>query len=111
LLKQCVPECEKVVVVAPNTYDLHFKSSRAGQNSAARVQVTQLAPESYRLKLSGAVANIQINGTANIAMHEREGQTEVQCQFEAQPEGFLARMGFAMFEPVARQTVERFLAC
>jgi carbon monoxide dehydrogenase subunit G len=113
LLQQCIPECEKVVPAGPDAYDIYFRQSNgSGRAGVGRVEVqAKQPPESYRLKISGALANIRINGKAQISIHEVNAETQVQCQIEAEPEGLVARLGFALFEPVARQTVERFFAC
>jgi carbon monoxide dehydrogenase subunit G len=111
VLQQVIDGCEKMVQTGPDSYDAHLKIGLAGIKGTyvGKVQMKDLtAPESYTLIIEGKGGPGFVKGVANIKLNEKDGQTEIQCDADAQVGGMIAAIGSRLIEAAARKMMGEF---
>src|SRR5688572_15237852 len=111
VLQRVIDGCEKMVKTGENSYDAHLKIGLAGLKGSyiGKVQLKDLkVPESYTLLIEGKGGPGFVKGTAKITLAEKAGQTEVQCEADAQVGGMIAAIGSRLIEATAKKMMDEF---
>ena len=111
VLQRCIEGCEKMVKTSEDSYDAHLKIGLAGMKGSyvGKVQLKEVKPpESYTLIISGKGGPGFVNGTAKISLVEKNGETELQCDADAQVGGLIAAIGSRLIEAAAKRMADDF---
>jgi len=111
VLQRVIDGCEKMVKTGEGSYDAHLKIGIAGLKGSyiGKVQLKDLhAPESYTLVIEGKGGPGFVKGTARIRLADKAGQTELQCDADAQVGGMIAALGSRLIEPAAKKMMDEF---
>ena len=111
VLEATIPGCERLVEVAPGTFDLSMRVGIASLRGTYRGSVRVLEPrpeESYRLVVTGAGAQGAVNGTALITLSGDDESTLVRYQGDLNAEGAVARLGGGPLSGAARLLIGQF---
>jgi len=111
VLQQCIDGCEKMVKTGEDSYDAHLKIGLAGLKGSyvGKVQLKEIqAPEAYTLVIEGKGAPGFVKGTARIQLAEKDGQTELRCEADAQVGGLIAAIGSRLIEATAKKMMDEF---
>jgi carbon monoxide dehydrogenase subunit G len=111
VLQRVIDGCEKMVKTGENSYDAHLKIGVAGLKGSylGKVQLRDLkVPESYTLVIEGKGGPGFVKGIANLALTEKDGQTGVQCEADAQVGGMIAAVGSRLIEATAKKMMDEF---
>jgi uncharacterized protein len=111
VLQRAIDGCEKMVKTGEGSYDAHLKIGLAGLkgNYVGKVQIKDLnVPETYTLVVEGRGGPGFVKGTAKIVLMEKEGQTELRCEADAQVGGLIAAIGSRLIEVTARKMMDDF---
>lgn len=111
VLQRCIHGCEKMEKTGENSYDAHLKIGIGFLSSRAVAKVRLLdikQPESCTLVIEGKGGPGFVNSTAKIFLTEREGESELSCDADAQIGGMIAALGESRIESKARQFLDDF---
>ena len=111
VLQRCIDGCEQMVKTAENRYDAHLKLGIAGLKGSyvGKVQLRDAKPpESYTLMIEGKGGPGFVKGAAHIRLNEKDGQTELSCDADAQVGGLIAAIGSRLIEAAARRMMDDF---
>ena len=111
VLQRCIDGCEKMVQTGEDSYDAHLKIGVAGLKGkyVGKVHLKdKKAPESYTLILEGKGGLGFVKGTAQIRLSEKDGQTELSCDADAQVGGMIAAIGSRLIEATAKKMMDEF---
>lgn len=111
VLQRAIDGCEKMVRTGEDSYDAHLKIGVAGLkgNYVGKVQIKDLnAPESYTLIIEGKGGPGFVRGAAKIALTEKDGQTDLRCEADAQVGGLIAAIGSRLIEAAAKKMMDEF---
>jgi len=111
VLQRVIDGCEKMVKTGEHSYDAHLRIGVAGMKGSyvGKVQLKDLkVPESYTLVIEGKGGPGFVKGTARITLTEKDGQTEVYCEADAQVGGLIAAIGSRLIEGTAKRMMDDF---
>jgi carbon monoxide dehydrogenase subunit G len=111
VLQRCIDGCEKMMQTGEDSYDAHLKIGVAGLKGSYVGKVhlkDRNAPESYTLVLEGKGIPGFVKGTAQIRLSEKDGQTELSCDADAQVGGMIAAIGSRLIEATAKKMMDDF---
>jgi hypothetical protein len=111
VLQRVIDGCERMVKTGENSYDAHLKIGVAGLKGSyvGKVQLKDLkVPESYTLVIEGKGGPGFVKGTAKVALVEKNGQTELRCEADAQVGGLIAAVGSRLIEAAAKRMMDEF---
>src|SRR5215510_6378319 len=111
VLQRCIDGCEKMLQTGEDSYDAHLKIGVAGLkgNYVGKVHLKdKKAPESYTLILEGKGGPGFVKGTTLICLAEKDGQTELSCDADAQVGGMIAAIGSRLIEATAKKMMDEF---
>jgi carbon monoxide dehydrogenase subunit G len=111
VLQRCIEGCEKMVRTSEDNYDAHLKIGVAGLkgNYVGKVQLKdKRLPEAYTLVIEGKGGPGFVKGTARIQLADKEGQSELRCDAEAQVGGMIAAVGSRLIEAIGKKMMDGF---
>jgi uncharacterized protein len=111
ILQRCIPGCEALVEVGPDTYEATLKIGVAGLKGTytgkATIQDKQ-PPQSLTLTFAGKGAPGFVRGTAAIALTPDGGATRVATDADVQVGGLIAAVGSRLVEATSRKLADEF---
>ncbi|MBI1749675.1 MAG: carbon monoxide dehydrogenase subunit G [Acidobacteria bacterium] len=110
-LAKCLPGCEKLEAAGPDRYKVSVKFALAaisGSYSGAVELSEKKQPESLRIMLEGKGTPGFMKGEGRIRLTEKQGQTELRYEGEAQVGGMIAAVGQRMIDVAARRIIQQF---
>ena len=111
VLQRCIEGCEKLVRTGEDTYDAHLQLGLAGIKGGyvGKLQLTdKKLPESYTLVMEGKGAPGFVRSTARIRLVEKDQETELHCEADAQVGGPIAAIGSRLIEAAAKKMTDDF---
>jgi carbon monoxide dehydrogenase subunit G len=111
VLQRCIDGCEKMVQTGEDSYDAHLKIGVAGLKGSYVGKVhlkDKKAPESYTLILEGKGGPGFVKGIAQIRLSEKDSQTALCCDADAQVGGMIAAIGSRLIEATAKKMMDEF---
>jgi carbon monoxide dehydrogenase subunit G len=111
VLEATIPGCERLVEVAPGSYDVSMRVGIAALRGSYRGSVRVVDPrteESYGLAVTGAGSPGAVNGTAFVTLSGDEASTLVRYQGELSAQGEVARLGSRPLAGAARLLIGQF---
>jgi carbon monoxide dehydrogenase subunit G len=112
-LAKLLPGCERLDPDGPDRYKAAVKFGIAAITGkyAGTVEFSEKnPPHSMRMKIGGKGMPGFVDGTGNIDLAEKDGQTELRYTGEAQVGGMIASVGQRMIEGAAKKIVDQFFA-
>lgn len=112
-LAKLLPGCERLDPDGPDRYKAAVKFGIAAITGkyAGTVEFSEKnPPHSMRMKIGGKGMPGFVDGTGNIELAEKDGQTELRYTGEAQVGGMIASVGQRMIEGAAKKIVDQFFA-
>ncbi len=112
-LAKLLPGCERLDPDGPDRYKAAVKfgiAAISGKYAGALEFSEKKPPHSMRMKISGKGMPGFVDGTGNIELAEKDGQTELRYTGEAQVGGMIASVGQRMIEGAAKKIVDQFFA-
>jgi carbon monoxide dehydrogenase subunit G len=112
-LAKLLPGCERLDPDGPDRYKaaVRFGIAAIAGKYAIKVELSdKKSPHSMRMKISGKGMPGFVDGTGNIELAEKDGQTELRYTGEAQVGGMIASVGQRMIEGAAKKIVGQFFA-
>lgn len=107
-----MPGCEKLEVVAPDTYQATLKLGIAAVKGTYRGSVRlldQVPPTHYRMLLDGSGTPGFVKGEATIDLEAQDGQTVLSYDTDTQVGGLIANVGQRMIGGVAKLIINQSL--
>ena len=111
VLQRCIEGCDRLVRTSEDNYDAYLKLGLAGikGNYVGKLQLTdKKLPESYTLVVEGKGTPGFVRSTARIRLVEKDQETELHCEAEAQVGGPIAAIGSRLIEAAAKKMTEDF---
>jgi carbon monoxide dehydrogenase subunit G len=111
LLQRCIESSEKLVQTSEDSYDAHLKLGLAGIKGSyvGKLLIKEKKPpESYTLVMEGKGASGFVRSTARVRLVEKEQETELICDADAQVGGAIAAIGSRLIEAAAKKLTEDF---
>jgi len=111
VLQRCIDGCEKLVRTGEDTFDAHLQLGLAGikGNYVGKLQITdKKLPESYTLIVEGKGTPGFVRSTARIRLVEKDQETELHCEADAQVGGPIAAVGSRLIEAAAKKMTDDF---
>jgi len=111
LLQRCIEGCEKLVRTGEDSYDAHLRLGLAGIKGSyvGKLQLKdKKLPESYTLVMEGKGASGFVHSTARIQLVEKDQETELHCEADAQVGGPIAAIGSRLIEAAAKKMTDDF---
>ncbi len=111
VLQRCIEGCEKLVRTGEDAYDAHLQLGLAGikGNYVGKLQLTdKKLPESYTLVMEGKGTPGFVRSTARIRLVEKDQETELRCEADAQVGGPIAAVGSRLIEAAAKKMSDDF---
>jgi carbon monoxide dehydrogenase subunit G len=112
-LAKLLPGCERLVPDGPDRFKAAVKfgiAAISGKYAGTLEFADKKPPKSMRMKLSGKGIPGFVDGTGQIELTDKGGQTELRYTGEAQVGGMIAAVGQRMMEAAARKIVDQFFA-
>jgi carbon monoxide dehydrogenase subunit G len=112
-LAKLLPGCERLDPDGPDRFKAAVKfgiAAISGKYAGTLEFADKKPPQSMRMKLSGKGIPGFVDGTGQIELTEKGGQTELRYTGEAQVGGMIAAVGQRMMEGAARKIVDQFFA-
>jgi carbon monoxide dehydrogenase subunit G len=110
-LSRCIPGCDKLETVGENEYagELNVGIAAVKGLYKGRVKLEDLqAPSHYRMAVDGKGKQGFIKGTGSLDLEEKDGQTLLRYQGDAQIGGPLASVGQRMVDGAAKTMITQF---
>jgi carbon monoxide dehydrogenase subunit G len=110
-LAKCLPGCERLEATGADEYQVAVKfgiAAISGKYSGKVTLAEKRPPASLRMKVEGKGAPGFMKGEGKIELVERNGETEVRYEGEAQVGGLIASVGQRMIEAAAKRIVQQF---
>jgi carbon monoxide dehydrogenase subunit G len=112
VLRACIPGCEELKAIAPNTFEAVLKIGVAGlkgtYTGTARIE-DLVPPVSYSIAVDGRGAPGFVRGKAGLQFADTGGgATEIACAADVQVGGVIAAVGSRLIEVVARKMMDDF---
>ena len=111
VLQRCIEGCEKLVRINEDYYDAHLQLGLAGikGNYVGKLQITdKKPPESYALVMEGKGTPGFVRSTAQIRLVDKDQETELHCEADAQVGGPIAAIGSRLIEAAAKKLTDDF---
>lgn len=112
VLEATIPGCERLIEIAPGSYDLTMRVGMAALRGSYRGTVRVLEPrpqESYRIAVSGNGLPGTVNGNAVITLRDDgTGATVLSYQGEFGAQGVVARLGSRPLVGAAKLLIAQF---
>jgi carbon monoxide dehydrogenase subunit G len=112
-LAKLLPGCERLDPDGPDRFKAAVKfgiAAISGKYAGTLEFADKKPPKSMRMKLSGRGIPGFVDGTGQIELNDKGGQTELRYTGEAQVGGMIAAVGQRMMEGAARKIVDQFFA-
>ena len=111
-LQQCLPGCERLTQVGPDTYDATLTIGAAAVRGTytGRLQILdQNPPSRCRLLIEGAVTPGFVRGEAVVLLGEDPAGTTLAIDADARVGGLIASVGQRMLAGVGRMLLGEFI--
>jgi carbon monoxide dehydrogenase subunit G len=113
-LKTCIPGCESMALVGPDTYEATVKVGIAAVKGTYKGQVRisdKVEPEQYRMAIEGKGGPGFGKGSALITLVEAEGTTIVKVAGGGQVGGLIAGVAQRLVGGVSKMMMDQFFGC
>ena len=113
-LSGCIPGCDGLEPDGQDEYKAVMTVGVGpvkGRYNAKISMLDQKPFTSFRLVVEGSGNTGFVNGEATITLDERDGQTTVGVDSDAQVGGPVARVGQRLMDSVAKMIMDRFFQC
>jgi hypothetical protein len=110
-LAKCLPGCERLEPAGPDRYKVAIKFALAAFSGAysGTVELSEKRPpKSMRMRVEGKGTPGFMKGEGRLDLAEKNGQTEVRYDGDAQVGGLIAAVGQRMIEAAARKILQQF---
>src|SRR3989454_6760288 len=111
ILQKCIPGCESLAEIAPDTYEATLKIGVAGLKGTYTGKAAILdkkPPESLTLTFEGKGGPGFVRGSAAITLADENGSTRVDTVADVQVGGLIAAVGSRLVEAAARKLADDF---
>ncbi len=111
-LQQCLPGCERLTQVGPDTYDATLTIGAAAVKGTytGRLQILDQEPPSRcRLRIEGTGTSGFVRGEAVVLLGEDPAGTTLAIDADAQVGGLIASVGQRMLAGVGRMLLGEFI--
>lgn len=111
-LQQCLPGCERLTQVGPDTYDATLTIGAAAVKGTytGRLQILDQEPPSRcRLRIEGTGTSGFVRGEAVVLLGEDPTGTTLAIEADAQVGGLIASVGQRMLAGVGRMLLGEFI--
>lgn len=111
ILAQCMPGCEGLDLVAPDTYKMRMKMVLAAVSGKFEGQVRiadSKPPESFRLIVEGNGRIGFMKGEGLLTLKPQDGATEVQFEGDVHVGGTIASVGQRLLDTTAKMMIKKF---
>ncbi len=111
-LQQCLPGCERLTQVGPDTYDATLMIGAAAVKGTytGRLQILDQEPPSRcRLRIEGTGTSGFVRGEAVVLLGEDPAGTTLAIDADAQVGGLIASVGQRMLAGVGRMLLGEFI--
>jgi carbon monoxide dehydrogenase subunit G len=113
-LRTCIPGCESMELIGEDTYEATVKVGIAAVRGTYKGQVRisdQVAPEHYRMSVSGKGGPGFGKGEALITLTEQDGKTIVHVEGDGQIGGPIAGVAQRLMGGVSKMLMGQFFGC
>jgi uncharacterized protein len=111
VLQRCIPGCEELKAVGPDSYEARLKVGVAGLKGIYTGRTTlrdKHPPESFTLVFDGKGAPGFVRGTMHIRLTADPAGTRVTSDGEVQVGGLIASVGSRLIDAAARKLSDDF---
>jgi carbon monoxide dehydrogenase subunit G len=111
VLRRCIPGCEELKAVGPDTYEARLKIGIAGLkgNYTGKAELRdKRPPESFTLVFDGKGTTGFVRGTAAVRLAAEPSGTRVTSAAEVQVGGLIAAVGSRLVDAAARKLADDF---
>ena len=111
VLQRCIEGCQKLVRTGEDSYDAHLQLGLAGIKGSyvGKLELKdKKLPESYTLVMEGKGAAGFVRSTARIRLVEKDQETELHCEADAQVGGPITAIGSRLIEAAAKKMTDDF---
>jgi uncharacterized protein len=111
VLQRCIEGCEKLVRINEDHYEAHLRLGLAGIKGSyvGKLQLKdKKPPESYALVMEGKGTPGFVRSTALIRLVEKDQETELHCEADAQVGGLIAAIGSRLIEAATKKMTDDF---
>ena len=111
ILQKCIPGCESLAEIAPDTYEATLKIGVAGLKGTYKGKASisdKRPPEALTLGFEGKGGPGFVRGSAAIALSDNGGTTSVACEADVQVGGLIAAVGSRLVEATAKKLADDF---
>lgn len=111
ILQRCIPGCEELKAVGPDSYEARLKVGVAGLKGTYTGRTTlrdKHPPESFTLVFDGKGAPGFVRGTMQIRLAADPAGTRVTSEGEVQVGGLIASVGSRLVDAAARKLSDDF---
>lgn len=113
ILQRCIPGCESLVAIGPDTYEATLKIGAAGLKGTytGKASVTnKQRPDALTLGFEGKGGPGFVRGSAAIALGDDGAGTRVTTDADVQVGGLIAAVGSRLIEATARKLAGDFFS-
>ena len=113
-LARCMPGCESLTPIGDDQYEATMSVGVGSVMASyrARITISDRVPErSYRMLVEGNGPPGFLRGEALVSLEEREGNTLVKVDGEAQVGGTIASFGQRLLASSNKIMMDKFFAC
>ena len=113
-LKSCIPGCESMALIGPETYEATVKVGIAAVKGTYKGQVRisdRVEPESYKMAIEGKGGPGFGKGEALIMLEDKDGQTIVKVAGDGQIGGMIAGVAQRLIGGVSKMMMDQFFGC
>jgi carbon monoxide dehydrogenase subunit G len=111
VMQRCLEGCEEMVQQGNGVYQARLKLGSAAMGGSYTGKITikdQKPPESYTLVVEGGGVSGFVKATSDVRLTEKDGQTDLHCESEAQVGGMIAVFGSRLVEEATRKMMNEF---
>jgi carbon monoxide dehydrogenase subunit G len=111
ILRRCIPGCESLTEIGPDSYEAALKIGIAGLKGSYRGKThvhDQHPPESLTLGFEGKGGPGFVRGSAAIALTPEGDATRVTSEADVQVGGLIAAVGSRLVEAAAKKLADDF---
>jgi carbon monoxide dehydrogenase subunit G len=113
-LKTCIPGCESMALIGPDTYEATVKVGIAAVKGTYKGQVRisdQIEPQQYRMAIEGKGGPGFGKGQALVTLEEQDGNTIVKVAGDGQIGGMIAGIAQRLVGGVSKMMMDQFFGC
>ena len=113
-IAECLPGCEKLVQVDPETYDMQMRFGVGAISGVftGSIRLHDLQPTSeYQMTVSGRGAPGFVKGEGTVALSSSDTGTQLQYSGDVNAGGPIASVGQRMIGGAARMVIDQFFKC